>query len=249
MGVRQLVTYWTSNRTKAGLLSEAPQACIVAEPTELDVVVAHRGVLRFRVRTEGKACHASDPTQGVNAIYRMLPVVQHFQKLTHRLSTQASVDRLAGRPALSVGLIQGGTAVNIVPAECVIDVDRRLLPDESSGRVWEQIASELSQFPGVTCEKPWLETPALSDRLNHPLADKLIGTLQSFGLTSPQRLGVPYCTNASTIGSVGIPTVVFGPGSIAQAHTVDEYIEIEQLESAAEAYYQFCSTYAIHNRP
>lgn len=243
MGVRQLVTYWSSHSTKSRLLSAQPDVCIVAEPTELHVVVAHRGVLRLRIHTQGQSCHASDPSQGKNAIYAMAPVVMELESQARQLSSHSQMDPLCGRPCMSVGIIQGGTAVNIVPANCTIEVDRRLIPGESPEQVWEQIRSSLSGLDAVRCESPWLAAPALSHECNSNLAAALQAALQSVGFANARQIGVAYCTNASTISSAGVPAVVFGPGSIAQAHTVEEFVDEEQLEIAAEAYYEFCASY------
>ncbi len=243
MGVRHLVTYWEDHSEKSQLLCKAPSACLVAEPTELDVVVAHRGVLRLRVHTRGRACHASEPSQGKNAIYAMAPLVGHLESVANALTADSHGDPLCGNPALSVGLIQGGSAVNIVPAQCVIDIDRRLIPGEAPQQVWEQLRQDLSRFEAAHCEAPWLAAPALDNQSNGLLAQELLASIGSVGLSSARTLGVPYCTNASTIAAAGVPTVVCGPGSITQAHTVDEYIEVNQLEQAAEVYYHFCSSY------
>ncbi len=241
-GVRQLVSYWESPASKSKLLGTRPDVCIVAEPTELDIVVAHLGVLRFRVRTHGKACHASDPTQGRNAIFAMAPVIRWLEAHAQTLATGSVSHPLCGQSTLSVGLIQGGTSVNIVPDECVLEIDRRLIPGEDPVRVWELYRDELAQFRDVECDPPFLAAPSLGVCDNANLADRLMAAIQRSGIEAKQ-VGVPYCTNASTIDTAGVPSVVFGPGSIAQAHTADEYVEIAQLEMAAEMYFQFCSRY------
>lgn len=245
LGVRDLISYWTGESRKSQLLAEAPQACIVAEPTALNVVVSHRGVLRFRVRTRGVACHASNPTQGKNAIYRMAPVLTFLEEYANGLAERMQTDAFCGRPALSVGLIQGGTAANIVPAECVIDVDRRLIPGEDPTQVWQEISESLDRFDDAVCDPPWLAAPPLGQLDNGHLAAELVRVLSGLRNTPPRIVGAAYCTNASTISSADVPAVVFGPGSIAQAHTDEEYVEIEQLEQAAEAYYQFCCSYRL----
>ncbi len=241
-GVRHLLTYWSSPDSKSRLVGSKPDACIVAEPTELNVVVAHLGVVRFRVRTHGLACHASEPDRGKNAIYAMAPIIQSLEAHAKNLSTSSNAHPLCGRPTLSVGLINGGTAVNIVPAECVIEIDRRLVPGEDPSQVWEQLSRSLSQFEDVQCDPPWLAAPSLSDQYNSDLADRLVASVRSAGVVDCQPIGVPYCTNASTIASSDLPSVVFGPGSIAQAHTANEYVDVDQLNVAADVYFRFCAT-------
>lgn len=240
LGVRELVSYWDQVPTKSKLLSSKPDACVVAEPTDLNIVVAHLGVLRFRVRTHGKACHASDPSQGSNAIYAMAPIIDWLDDHAQSLAVGSESHPLCGRPALSVGLIQGGTSVNIVPDQCVLEIDRRLIPGEDPVRVWQRYRDELAQFPGAECDSPFLAAPSLGVYDSSDLADCMATAIQQSGRQA-KRMGVPYCTNASTIESFGVPSVVFGPGSIAQAHTADEYVEVAQLDAAAEVYFQLCA--------
>jgi acetylornithine deacetylase/succinyl-diaminopimelate desuccinylase-like protein len=242
-GVRQLVSNWQSSPPTSTLLSTQPDVCVVAEPTELDVVVAHLGVLRFRVRTQGKACHASDPSQGKNAIYAMAPIIQWLEDHAKSLSTNTQTHPLCGPRTLSVGMIHGGTSVNIVPAECAIEIDRRLIPGEDPIKVWESFKSDLTRFPDVICEPPFLAAPSLGDLENDFLADRLSKSIGELNIEESSQVGVSYCTNASTIEKAGVPSVVFGPGSIAQAHTADEHVEVDQLDTAAEVYFRFCSTY------
>jgi acetylornithine deacetylase/succinyl-diaminopimelate desuccinylase-like protein len=130
-GITDLVSYWSTNHGRSKLLQTRPDVAVIAEPTELDVVVAHRGVTRFKIRTKGRACHSSDPTQGINAIYRMGKLVSALQDYSDHLTQAVKVHPLCGGATLSVGKISGGTSVNIVPDECVIEVDRRLTPGEN----------------------------------------------------------------------------------------------------------------------
>ncbi|HCS50341.1 MAG TPA: acetylornithine deacetylase, partial [Planctomycetaceae bacterium] len=88
---------------------------------------------------------------------------------------------------------------------------------------------------------PWIDSPSLADDLNQDLADKLLNTINSIVAQPRAKQGAWYGTDASTFAAAGVPAVVFGPGSIAQAHTADEWIEIDQLRLASEIYYQFCT--------
>jgi acetylornithine deacetylase/succinyl-diaminopimelate desuccinylase-like protein len=242
-GVRDLITYWQGDTSLSKLLFTPPDIVVVAEPTELDVVVAHRGVVRFRIRSSGIACHSSHPEQGRNAIYIMARVVQRLEEHAHTLLSSPHVHPLCGGPRLSVGRIDGGVAVNVVPEHCQIEVDRRLIPGEDPLDVSKELqALVCSVDPSVTCDAPWLSSPALSDSNNSHLAAEL---LKSIACTSGDHrsIGVPFCTNASTIGSTSIPTVVFGPGAIEQAHTCDEWISIKQLDAATEIFYDFACNY------
>lgn len=242
LGVNDLVTLWRDGRKRSSLLRETPDAAVVAEPTDLHVVVAHRGATRWKVRTRGKACHSSDPSRGVNAIYRMAQVVECLEEYAAELPERVAPHPLCGPATLSVGRIEGGISVNTVPDECTIEIDRRVVPGED-GRVVmadvecclrEQLDFEFEMLP------PWLVGETLSDERNSELADRLLACVAS--VAGPrQKVGVPYGTHASRFAAAGVPAVVFGPGSIAQAHTKDEWISIAELRQAAEIYYQFCA--------
>lgn len=242
LGITDLVRLWQHPDGRSQLLQPPPDGAIVAEPTDLDVVVAHRGVTRFLVRTSGRACHSSDPTQGVNAIYRMAQLVSCLEQYADHVTTSTSAHPLCGSPTLSVGRIEGGTSVNIVPDECTIEVDRRVIPGEDRQAVTADVQEFLRSRLNFDFElaAPWLESPPLSDAENRWLAESLLSATDI--VAGPhQAVGVPYGTHASRTAAAGVPSVVFGPGSIDQAHTKDEFIAIAQLNQAAEVYYQLCA--------
>jgi succinyl-diaminopimelate desuccinylase len=242
LGITDLCSYWeTPGRSK--LVTQRPDGAVIAEPTLLDVVVAHRGATRFRIHTGGRACHSSDPTQGVNAIYRMAKVLNALEEYADILPGQRDPHPLCGPSTISVGRIYGGASVNVVPDECAIEIDRRIIPgedhEEALARIREFLSSRLD-FE-ITYEDPWLNGPTLSDDDNGWLSSSLLEIIAE--VDGPhQAVGVPYGTHASRTCRGGVPSVVFGPGSIAQAHTKDEWIEIEQLEKAAEVYFRYCSS-------
>ena len=235
LGIRDLVTCWTQTNNRNGLLSVAPDAAIVFEPTELNVVVAHRGVIRWQIRVSGTACHSSDPSLGENAIYKMAQVVRWLENYAQSLGQGSHRDPWCGIGSLSVGRIAGGTSVNIVPPDCEIEVERRLLPGEDAEQVLSTLRQGLCQDLGfdVHFEPAWIHCPSLTANDNGELADRLVAVAERADV-SCKKIGVGYGTHASTIARTGIPTVVFGPGSISQAHTENEYIAIEQLEKASE---------------
>lgn len=242
LGINDLVTYWQENQGKSRLISQKPDGAIIAEPTLLDVVVAHRGATRLCIRTQGRACHSSDPSQGINAIYRMAKVVDVLKDYAEVLRKTVKPHPLCGGATFSVGRIYGGSSVNIVPDECVIEVDRRVIPGEDPAWVLNHLKDYITSRVDfeVVFDVPWLEGPALSNDNNAWLADPLLHhTAKVAG--QHQAIGVPFGTHASRTHAAGVPSVVFGPGSIAQAHTKDEFIAIDQLEKATEIYYQFCA--------
>jgi acetylornithine deacetylase len=212
---------------------------IVAEPTRLQIVDAHKGVVRWKLRTEGRACHSSRPDQGVNAIYRMGHVLPAIQEYADQLIQSTAHLRL-GPPTLSVGRIDGGVSVNTVPDGCVIEIDRRLLPGEDPLAAWRDFHNHVTSkatAPFVN-EPVWMACPALDPSRSAELSKRL-GTAITSVEGQHEIQAVPFGTDASTIAEAGIPSVVFGPGDIAQAHTKDEWIELDQIDRAAEILYRF----------
>jgi acetylornithine deacetylase len=230
LGVQELM--------KAGLRADF---AVVAEPTRLQIVDAHKGVVRWKVRTEGRACHSSRPNEGVNAIYRMGRVVSVIEEYADGLMKSATHPRL-GPPTLSVGRIDGGVSVNTVPDGCVIEVDRRLLPGEDPRAAWESFRDHLeanAQVP-VVCDPVWMACPALDPGRSVAMCDRLGKAIDAVE-GRHDVLAVPFGTDASTIAEAGVPAVVFGPGDIAQAHTRDEWVELDQIDRAAEILYRFAT--------
>ncbi len=229
--------------TGSSRLSESQhgaELAIVAEPTMLDLVHCHKGALRWKIRTRGVACHSSTPHRGVNAIYRMGHVLQALESFAGSLSRSAP-HPILGPPSLSVGRIEGGLSVNIVPDWCEIEVDRRLIPGEDAERSLEDVRVLLSRLScgleSIDFGQPWVHMPALA-----PRAERWLGPLGEAVAAAtgrrPDIRGVPFGTDAGPLSAAGTPCVVFGPGDIAQAHTRDEWIAIEQVQLAAEAYFR-----------
>lgn len=240
-GVCDLVKLWTDDSRGVTLLANRPDYAIVAEPTELDVVVAHRGATRWKIRTAGRACHSSKPSAGVNAIYRMAKVLNALEEFATHLEETITPHPLCGPATLSVGIITGGSSVNTVPDECLIELDRRCIPGEDGRAIIEDARAFLAERLDFEFEflPPWIIAHTLSDDTNGDLSQALLTQIAKVA-GEHKAMGVPYGTHASRISEAGVPSVVFGPGSIAQAHTKDEWIAIDQLEAATEVYYNFC---------
>lgn len=211
---------------------------IVGEPTELHPVIAHNGLFRWKVTTQGLAAHSSVPHEGRSAIRMMM-------KLIHALESDyiAKVDAqhvLTGQAVCSINMIRGGSATNIIPDTCVIDVDRRVAPGEDFESVTPAFMSVLESAKArddsidYSVEVLTTHPPLLPDKSEALLAG-IKGVLKEQGL--PQlHLGAPFATHGSYFGQAGLPTVVLGPGEIHKAHTKDEYISVEQLQRGAEVY-------------
>lgn len=217
-----------------------PDYAVVAEPTGMEIVTAHKGLTRWNVRTIGKSSHGAKPELGVNAILKMARVLETLEEYARTLGNGASHPSL-GSATLNVGIISGGTGVNIVPDSCEVRIDRRLLPGEEASAALDAcrafVSSRLGEDFPVVFDPPWHSEPALETPLDSRVVRSVMAAAASV-LGRARSSGVPYGTDAATLSAGGIPSVVFGPGDIAQAHTEDEWIDVEQIELAAEAYYR-----------
>lgn len=241
LGINHLTDSWIGKTPSYRLCPQRPDVAIVAEPTSLDIVVAHRGATRWKIRTTGRACHSSRPNEGINAIYRMARVIRSVEEYANWLPGSRPAHPLCGPATLSLGRIEGGSSVNVVPDSCAIELDRRVIPGEDRQAVTDELISYLRERLDfdVIHEPPYCNSPPLGDELNGELAKELMRSIVAV-VGERRVIGVPYGTHASRIARVGVPAVVFGPGDIAQAHTKDEWIEVSQLDQAAQIYYQFC---------
>jgi acetylornithine deacetylase len=240
LGINHLTGAWSSETNPYRLLPRRPDCAVVAEPTQLDVVVAHRGAVRWKLHTAGRACHSSRPQEGINAIYRMGHVLRELQAFADVLPTSRPAHPLCGPATLSVGLVSGGSSVNVVPDFCTIEIDRRVIPGERREDVIPEVATWLTERLDfeVAHDPPFVFSPPLGDELNGALAEQLLRCVTPVA-GSRQKIGVAYGTHASRVAQAGVPAVVFGPGDIAQAHTKDEWIDLDQLRRATEVYARF----------
>lgn len=228
-----------------GIIPHKPDAVVVAEPTGLDVVVAHRGVMRWRCHTRGRAAHSAHPEAGENAIYKMARVLTAIERYAKDMVGRRGSHTTCGPATMSVGTIIGGVSVNTVPDLCTIEIDRRLPPGENLDEAYNHLVYYLEQQPETKGlaehDPPYMRGPALSDEASGPVADGLAAIIRE--VTGDCRTtGAAYGTDAAAISAAGVPSVVFGPGSIEQAHTVDEWVSLDQLEQAAEVFYRFGRT-------
>ena len=208
---------------------QKPMGCFAAEPTECKPILAHKGVTRWRVVARGQAAHSSTPFLGVNAITRMAKFVLQIERKNLEMNDNGPHHPLLGAGTLSPGVITGGTAVNIVPDLCVLELDRRLLPGETPESAGEELKN-IASACGVSLDEPYmfglpLETPAKA-----PVALLACRAAQHAGGDAAPGY-VNYATDGAFFAAAGLPTVIIGPGNIAQAHTKDEFIEVSQLRT------------------
>ena len=223
-----------------------PHAAIVAEPTQLQVIVAHKGAVRWRLHTRGRSSHSSAPEKGANAIFRMAKVLAALERYQKEMVGGLAEHPLCGKATLSVGTITGGISVNTVPDRATIEIDRRLAPGEDPARARQHVIDFIAQETGlaehIEHAEPFTKHGGLNDARNGALANQLVAAVRSLGIAS-QTCGVGFGTDAACYDAVGVPTVVFGPGSIEQAHTADEWISLAELDQASEAVYRFISQF------
>lgn len=218
------------------------EAAIVAEPTELRAVRCNKGVLRWQIETRGVAAHSSKPHLGRNAISTMARVIGVLDRCNEKLAERTHP--LVGSATCNIGIIEGGAQVNFVPEKCVITLDRRMLPGETSDGVLAEYRDWLSEFPSG---EVIIHDPMLSDEAMETAADSLVTKCASSILKvknlDPIPAGVPFGCDCTKLSRAGIPSLIFGPGSIDQAHTAEEFVEIDHVELAFDFYRRFLLEY------
>lgn len=218
-----------------------PDYCVVVEPTQLKIGAAQKGRAGLRLETHGVPAHTSRAELGVNAVYKMLPAIQAVREMPRRQ------DDLLGEEIFElVEIVSAPFPGNsIVPDGCRARVDCRLLVGETAEslarRFKEALPPEVEVglwqvrvdlFTGERLETQDFHA-AWTIGEDHPLVKAALRALKESGLPAETYV-VPYCCNASAVAQAGVPTIVFGPGDIAQAHAVDEWVAVEELERAAQ---------------
>ncbi|MFM7208068.1 MAG: M20/M25/M40 family metallo-hydrolase [Planctomycetaceae bacterium] len=221
------------------LVGRRPAVAIVAEPTGLDLVMQHKGAIRWRIRVQGRSCHSAFPEQGSNAIYPAGRVILALEALACDLLTRHAAHP-CGPPTLNLGTIRGGAGVNLVPDLVMLEVERRVLPGESPVEARAEAIARIAAACGdarIEHDEPFLESGGLADATADPKASPWVERLATEARArgaAAARTAARYGTNASVFTAAGVPSVVFGPGSIAQAHTADEWIDLAEVGTAAE---------------
>lgn len=214
-------------------------ACVVCEPTQLQVHYGHRGYASFYIRTHGKTCHASVPANGENAIYKMAAVIPLLEKYAEKLAEKD--DPQLGCMSLSVGMIRGGVALNMVPPLCEIEVEVRPYPWVDAYMLQKEIQALLGDLAEVDVRSNLRGSiiPIDSDLIR--CASSAVEKI----LRKPAVVArFPACSEASFF-SVGyeIPTILLGPGDIGCAHKTDEKVRISEIRNAVDIYYDLIRQY------
>ena len=212
---------------------------IVAEPTELELVVAHKGFIWLEVETQGVAAHGSRPHLGVDAIAKMGGFLVELERLGETLGARPA-HSLLGSASVHASLIHGGQELSSYPDRCVLSVERRTLPGESAAAVEAELQAIIDRlhradpdFRAVIrrdLERAPLETP-----VNAAIVGAIRQSAES-ALGQPRELsGVSYWTDAASLWAAGIPTVLFGPTGEG-AHAAEEWVDLSSVKTCAEIY-------------
>ena len=204
---------------------------VALEPTDLKVVAAAKGVLRVWIAVPGRAAHGAKPERGDNAVYRALPLVQALKdELAPWLAAQRHP--VLGGCSLNLGILQGGGELNMVPALCRIGLDIRVHPGCSAAEVRRRIAELVARHAPQAKVSLHREGPAFVTEKTEPWARRLRAVGRGWAAAD-------WFCDANIFAAQGMPAVAFGPGSIRQAHTKNEFIEERELMAGAAAFGAF----------
>ena len=216
-----------------------PDLIVIGEPTNNAVFAAHKGCLRPLIRAKGKAAHSGRPELGVNAILAASRLMSLFDARDREL--RAQTHPLVGHASLSVTRIAGGIGDNVIPENCEIVLDRRLLPGETLDAALDDLHALLTRAKrdhGVEAEIAAIRTRAGSAEtaLDDPLVTNAVAISRAHGVTFPQPGGLTGGCDLVHFHDVGAVGIVLGPGSLDVAHQPDEYVPKDDLARAALIY-------------
>ena len=227
IGVRRLIADLSG-------LTVRPRLCVVGEPTEMSLVVGHKGKKSVRCAVHGKECHSALNHRGVNAVEIAAELVAFLRQLQLRIRRDGPFDHDYDPPYTTVhtGTIEGGTALNIVPKDCRFEFEIRNLPEHDPETLMAEFRALAQSLIGdmlaIDPAAGILFEEAFTAGLSTPLDAEVTRLVRQ--LSGSDRIAkVSFTTEAGLFHAAGIPTVVCGPGSIAQAHRPDEFIAIDQL--------------------
>jgi acetylornithine deacetylase len=228
LGVRGLIRDLEENNIR-------PAGCVVGEPTSMQPIIAHKGTHRFRCAVHGREAHSSYVTHGVNAIEYAARLIVFIRQIADRLAQIERRDYGFTVPysTLSTGLIHGGIAANVVPKDCVFSFDMRTLPQASPDALYQEIrayAERLAQEMRAVDAAAGIDLEWVSQTVGLAAAET-DGIVQwAMQLARSATVGkVSYGTEAGLFQKMGVPTVICGPGDIAEAHRPNEFVALDQL--------------------
>ncbi|MGE0641801.1 MAG: acetylornithine deacetylase [Thermoanaerobaculia bacterium] len=225
-GAREFARHWPER-------DPLPRACLIGEPTSLVALRLHKGHMKLRVRIPGRAAHSGTPHLGENAIEAAAPVIAALAALRRELEAErpplGELFPEAPFVPLNVARIAGGVAINVVPDRCEIELGFRPLPGSDLDAVRERVAAVIAAAapPDTRIELVGLSEPLLTDESAELHRELCALTGQSFSR------GAPFATDGGPLASLGLESVVWGPGSIEVAHRADEWMPKAEFERCA----------------
>ncbi len=211
---------------------------IIGEPSNMKICSAHMGQVGYLVRSLGKAVHSSRPEDGVNAIEGMMHIVVALKALQQTLMS-GDAHALCGHGRCGPGVIRGGTIVSTVPDYCELEIDRRTLPGEFREEVYADLknltSSVVESHPQFRfeIEGPTIDVLPLDVPADNPLVNTVLAATRSITGNSAEASAFFGGTDAPHFG---FPTVIFGAGTVQQAHSINEYVEIDDMMDATRVY-------------
>jgi acetylornithine deacetylase len=228
LGVRGLIRDLEENGIRPG-------GCVVGEPTSMQPIIAHKGTHRFRCAVHGREAHSSYVTHGVNAIEYAARLVVYIRQIADRLAQIEKRDYGFTVPysTLSTGLIRGGIAANVVPKDCEFHFDMRTLPHASPDALYQEIrtyAEALAREMQGVDPQSGIDLVWASQTVGLAASETDAIVRWAMQLSQHSTVGkVSYGTEAGLFQKMGVPTVICGPGDIAEAHRPNEFVALEQL--------------------
>jgi acetylornithine deacetylase/succinyl-diaminopimelate desuccinylase family protein len=216
---------------------------IIAEPSKMNVLIANKGDLGMNLKVYGKTAHAANPQMGINAIHNLIKIVNRILEIPDKFNWSARTHPLVGPPTIGISVIKGGIQRNMVPDYCSAVVDRRIVPgletiDEAKTEIEQEVKEAMVVDPLIKAElETFIRVEACEIGENEKIVQTLLSSYREYFGLDPLVTGVSYFTDAHfMVNRYGIPTAIFGPGSIDQAHAVDEYVDVDQLVNASRVY-------------
>ncbi len=218
---------------------------IVGEPTELQICPAHRGQYGFKIAVIGKSVHSGQKHLGQNAIYDSVPLLAMLQEFDKDLQA-GNVHPLCGTSTCSVNVIEGGTVLSIVPERCEVEIDVRQIPGVTAESVKQELEGRLAKLMETHPDKRYeivaqsWDIPAHEVPSDSPELKKLAKCFETLFSKEAEVVAFPAATDAP---NMGFPAVICGPGDLKNAHTTNEFVDIDEVVDAAKLYL----TYILDN--
>ncbi len=214
---------------------------IVGEPSDEKIYRAHKGTVWFNIFTYGKLEHSSESdTESNNAIINMMRLIEEINKISKEL--EGKNNSLVGHPSINVGLIEGGTKQNMIADSCKVSIDRRILPEEEPNEILDELRVRFDNLRLIdnrlkfNIEKDTIRE-AVEVSESEPIVQEVKRAVNKILNINPIVSGMKATTDMSILVNQGnIPSVIYGPGFIKQAHTIDEFIEVERLVESSQVY-------------